>query len=69
MYKRYWLVKINTNGFESKMLVHGTEQELWSYMESELGYIPGYCGATEQEVTAAKMLGIKAYLCPEVNVA
>ena len=69
MYKRYWLVKISTNKFESRMLVHGTEQELWSYMESELGYIPGYCGATEKEVAAAKLLGIKAYLCPEVNAA
>lgn len=65
MYKRYWLVSINTNGFESKMLVYGTEQEMWSYMESEIGYIPGYTGATDEEVKAAKMLKIKAYIAPE----
>lgn len=66
MYKRYWLVTVTNNGFQSKMLVHGTEQEMWGYMESEIGYIPAYSGASEREVEAARLLGIKAYLCPEI---
>ena len=47
------------------MLVYGTEQELWSYMESEIGYIPGYHGASDKEVEMAKQIGMKAYLCPK----
>ena len=65
MYERYWMCKINTNGFESMMLVYGTEQEMWSYMESELGYTPGYHGASDNEVKMAKTLGMKVYMCPK----
>ena len=37
MYKRYWLVAFWKNGFEGKMLVFGTEEELWNYLNSEIG--------------------------------
>lgn len=65
MYERYWMVKINTNGFTSLMMVYGTEQEMQSYMKSELGHIPGYYGASDKEVAMAKQVGMKAYLCPK----
>lgn len=72
--RRYWLVAIDRNGFEAKFLVYGTEQELWSYLNSEIGggderhtgdY--SYSGATDEEVKAARLLKIKAYLAPEVR--
>lgn len=47
MYKRYWLITINTNGFATKALVYGTETEMQEYMTSECGYVPAYRGATE----------------------
>lgn len=71
--RRYWLVAIDKNGFEAKFLVYGTEQELWKYLNSEIGggderhtgnY--SYCGAREEDVKAARTLGIKAYLAPEI---
>lgn len=74
MYKRYWLVAIYKNGFQAKMLVYGTEQEMWAYLNSEIGggddrhtgnY--SYSGATDKEVEMAKALGIKCYLCPEIR--
>lgn len=74
MYKRYWLVAFWKNGFEGKMLVYGTEEELWNYLNSEIGggddrrigdY--SYKGATEEEVKAAKLLKIKAYIAPEIR--
>ena len=74
MYKRYWLVAFWKNGFEGKMLVYGTEEELWNYLNSEIGggddrrignY--SYKGATEEEVEAAKLLRIKAYIAPEIG--
>ena len=61
MYKRYWLITINRNGFETKALVYGTETEMQEYMTSECGFVPAYRGATEAEVEAAKSIGMKAY--------
>ena len=71
--KRHWLVGVYVNGFQMKMLVYSTEQEMWAYLNSEIGggddrhtgnY--SYHGATDKEVEMAKMLGIKCYLCPEI---
>lgn len=72
--RRYWLVSFWKNGFEGKMLVYGTEEEMWEYLNSEIGGGDSrhtgnysYSGATEKEIEAAKILRIKAYLCPEIN--
>lgn len=74
MYKRYWLVAFWKNGFEGKMLVYGTEEELWTYLNSEIGdggdrHIGNYSysGATDRMVEAAKLLRIKAYIAPEIR--
>lgn len=72
--RRHWLVGFWKNGFEGKMLVYGTEEEMWDYLNSEIGggderrtgdYF--YVGASEAQVKAARILGIKTYLCPELN--
>lgn len=72
--RRYWLVTIYKNGFEAKMLVYGSEREMWAYLNSEIGggderhtgdY--GYTGATDSEVEMARKLRIKAYICPELR--
>ena len=74
MYKRYWVVKFWTHGFEGQMLVYGTEEELWEYLNSEIGggdcrttgnY--SYHGASQAEYEAAQVLRMKAYLCPEIK--
>lgn len=74
MYKRYWLVGFWKNGFEGKMLVYGTEEELWTYLNSEIGGGDDkhtgnyqYTGAREEDVKAARQLGMKAYLAPEIR--
>lgn len=63
--KQYWIVRISTKGFESTMLMYGTMSEMWKYMESELGYTLHYRydSASNEEVTMAKKLGIKIYIC------
>ena len=72
--RRYWLVGFWRNGFEGKMLVYGTEQEMWAYLNSEIGggddrHIGDYhySGATDSDVEMARKLGMKAYLCPEIK--
>lgn len=62
MYKRYWLINVLTNGFESMMLLYGTEDELRNYLDSELPGGYRYHGATDEEVEALKKFGMKAYL-------
>ena len=67
MYKRIWGFKIDNRGFESLVLVYGTEEEVQEYMRSEYGYIPRYSGMTNKEEDAARVLGLKVYLAPEVR--
>lgn len=71
--RRYWIVKPHIRGFEMLMLVYGTEQEMWAYMNSEIGggddrhtgnY--GYTGATDTERATLVKMGVKAYLAPEI---
>ena len=72
--RRYWIVRFDKNGFQGTMLVYGSERELWAYLNSEIGggderhtgdY--SYTGCTAAEREMAQKLGIKAYLCPELN--
>ena len=62
MYERYWIITINRNGFATKALVYGTETSMQNYMTNTCGYVSAYRGATEAEITAAKSIGMKAYL-------
>ena len=62
MYKRYWLIQLMTNGFESMMLLYGTEEELRNYLDSELPNGYRYHGVTDEEVETLKKFGMKAYL-------
>lgn len=63
--KQYWFVMINVEGFESTMIMYGTQTELWYYMRNSFHYsIPyRYRNASEEEVETAKKLGVKAYIC------
>lgn len=63
--KQFWFVLLNVEGFESVMLVYGTQSEMWSYMRNSLHYSIHYRyrTASDEEVMMAKKLGIKAYIC------
>lgn len=65
MYKRVWMVKVSRGGYDLVLFFEGTEAELRAYLDSELlQYFDTYHyrGANEQEVAAAKSLGMKIYL-------
>lgn len=66
-YRRNWLLKHVVNGFESVMMVHGTEREMQEYMRSELGCVPAYTGASEAQCEAHRLLGGKCYMAPEIR--
>ena len=59
--KRTWMVTYKFNGFQSKLFIEATEENLWRYMESELGSMCAYTGASEAEVKAAKTIGLPIY--------
>ena len=61
MTERVWAVKIEINGFASKVLVRATEERLREYIDSELECWKSYCGASDKEVEAAKILGLPIY--------
>lgn len=71
--RMYWLVGIEKNGFQAKMLVYGTEKEMQDYLNSEIGGSDerhtgdySYSGASASEVEFARALGIKAYIAPKM---
>ena len=63
--KRNWFVMLSIEGFESVMLMYGTQSELWHYMRNSFHYSIHYRYrvASDEEVTAARMIGVKAYIC------
>lgn len=73
MERRYWMIKVYTHCFQMMMMVYGTEQEMWAYLRPDFGGDErttgsySYYGATDEEVKTAKALGMKAYICPEIE--
>lgn len=67
MYRRVWRLEPAINGFHTFLLVEGTEIEMLEYAQSELGIIPAYTGASEDEVKALKKMGAKIYIAPKLE--
>lgn len=67
MYRRVWRLEPVINGFHTFLLVEGTEIEMLEYAQSELGVIPAYTGASEDEVKALKKMGAKIYMAPKLE--
>lgn len=63
--KQNWLIMLSVDGFESVMLMYGTQAEMWNYMRDAFSRSIQYRYriASDDEVTMAKRLGIKAYIC------
>lgn len=63
--KQFWFVMVCVEGFESIMLMYGTQTEMWEYMRSAFSYSVHYRyrSASDSDVAMAKKLGIKAYIC------
>ena len=62
MKKRVWMVSYEVKGFKVKIFIERTEENLWNYMETELGGMHGYSGATDEDVKAAKTIGLQIYM-------
>lgn len=67
MYRRVWRLEPVINGFHTFLLVEGTEIEILEYAQSELGVIPTYTGASEDEVKALKKMGAKICIAPKLE--
>lgn len=61
MYERVWNIKYSRNGFTYYIMVRTTEEKLRRYMETELPEAISYCGASEEEELAAKVLKLPIY--------
>ena len=61
MYERVWNIKCSRNGFTYYIMVRTTEEKLRRYMETELPEAISYCGASEEEELAAKVLKLPIY--------
>lgn len=65
MYKRNWIYKFSMNGFRMAVIIEGTEEEMRAYLPEINPKGDGkYSGATDEDVAAAKKLGLPVYLAP-----
>lgn len=61
--KRIWRINLNLQGFKYIIFVYGEEHKVRDYVHDELiGYAKSYSGATEEEISAAKILGLPVYM-------
>lgn len=63
--ERVWKVIYYNRRFEQVILVEGTEDEVHDYLESEFGFMGRYHALTDDEIQAAKKIGMKIYLAPK----
>lgn len=65
MYKRNWIYNFSIHGFKMAVIIEGTEDEMRAYLPEinpdGNGY---YSGARDEDVAAAKQLGLPVYLAP-----
>ena len=59
-----WKVTYHNKGFDTVILVKGTEPEMQDYMESEFGYVGSYYALSKEEAVACKKMGFQIYLAP-----
>lgn len=63
--KRNWIYWFMMNGFKMTVIINGTEDEMRAYLSEINPKMDGrYSGATDEEVAAAKKLGLPVYLAP-----
>lgn len=63
--KRNWIYWFSMNGFKMTAIINGTEDEMRAYLTEINPKGDGhYSGATDDEVSAAKKLGLPVYLAP-----
>lgn len=61
-----WRYRFEINGFETFVLIRGTEPEMRDYI-NEIPYDNGYITALrDDEIKAAKTMGMKIYCAPEI---
>lgn len=62
-----WKYRIVQNGFETLLFVRGTETEVREYLRTEYPHDKGWhSGCTDAEVQAARALGAKIYIAPQL---
>lgn len=63
MQKRIWKIDVSSYGFKYVIFVYGEERRVIDYIHSEItGHVKFYSGATEEEVSAARILGLPVYM-------
>lgn len=60
-----WQVQYSNHGFFYYILVQGTEQEMWDYLDSEMGHVGKYHALSDHEIALAKELDTPIYLAPQ----
>ena len=64
--EQVWKVTYEQHGFDTVVLIRGTEPEMQDYVESEFGYVGSYYALSKEEAIACKRMGFKIYIAPQI---
>ena len=65
---QYWIVKPIVNGFETAMIMFGTEAELLKYLQERIKLPSSYNSIPYDAVEAFEKFGFKVYCLPAERV-
>ena len=65
--RRFWIVKPVVNGFETNMIMYGTQEELEQYVRNNIGGQVNYIGISSDIVNPLTTIGMKIYMCPTIE--
>ena len=61
-HERNWVFRVSAFGFTFPVVLHGAEEDVVNYANTEFPNWLGYIGVTDEDVKAYKHMGGKVYL-------
>lgn len=65
--EQIWQVEYDENGFKYHIYIRGTADEMYDYLNSEMGFVGRHHALSDKEKDALHILNAKVYIAPEIR--
>lgn len=65
--EQIWQVQYDENGFKYYIYIRGTADEMYDYLNSEMGFVGQHHALSDKEKDALWILKAKVYIAPEIR--
>ena len=65
--EQIWQVQYEENGFKYYIYIRGTADEMYEYLDSEMGFVGQHHALDEKEKEALRILKAKVYIAPQLR--